>query len=483
MSNTAEKSALSRIEALVDENSFVQIGGLVNARNTDFNLQDKETPADGVITGYGVVDGSLVYVYSQDASVLGGAIGEMHSKKIVKLYDMAMKMGAPVIGLIDCAGLRLQESTDALNAFGEIYGKMALASGVIPQITAVFGNCGGGLGVLAELSDFTFMADNGKLFVNAPNTLDGNCVEKCDTSSAKYQSEETGLADMTGSEEEILTAMRNLITILPSNNEEDGAYTECVDDLNRTCENMENCGEDTLAALSLMSDGGYVTELKSGYAKEMITAFIKLNGMTVGAVANRAKSYASDGQCEEISDGTLTSAGCIKAAEFVAFCDAFNIPVVTLTNVKGFKATAGEEKTIAKAAAKLTYAFTNASVPKVNVVVGDSFGSAYSVMNAKSIGCDMVFAWPTANIGTMCPKSAVRIIYGDDLKEKDNVNTFLAEKEAEYEALQTSAASAAKRGYVDSIIQPCDTRKYVIGALEMLYTKREDRPAKKHGTV
>lgn len=483
MSNTTEKPALARIEALVDENSFVQIGGLVNARNTDFNLQDKDTPADGVITGYGVVDGSLVYVYSQDASVLGGAIGEMHAQKIVKLYDMAMKMGAPVIGLIDCAGLRLQEATDALNAFGEIYGKMALASGVIPQITAVFGNCGGGLGVLAELSDFTFMENSGRLFVNAPNTLDGNSVEKCDTSSAKYQSETTGLADVTGSEEEIIAAIRNLITILPSNNEEEGVYTECVDDLNRVCENMENCEEDTLAALSLMSDNGLITELKSGYAKDMVTAFIKLNGMTVGAVANRTKVYGTDGQCEEVSDGTLTSAGCIKAAEFVAFCDAFSIPVVTLTNVKGFKATVDEEKTIAKAAAKLTYAFTNASVPKVNVVVGDSFGSAYSVMNAKSTGCDMVFAWPSANIGTMCSKAAVRIIYGDELKEKDNVNAFLAEKEAEYEALQTSAVSAAKRGYVDSIIQPCDTRKYVIGALEMLYTKREDRPAKKHGTV
>lgn len=483
MNNVAEKSALGRIEALVDDNSFVQIGGLVNARNTDFNLQEKDTPADGVITGYGVIDEKLVYVYSQDSSVLGGAIGEMHSRKIVKLYDMAMKMGAPVIGLIDCAGLRLQEATDALNAFGEIYGRMAFASGVIPQITAVFGNCGGGLGVLAELSDFTLMAEDGKLFVNSPNALEGNRADKCDTSSSKYQSEITGLADMTGSEAQIIGMLRNLITILPSNNEEDGVYTECIDDLNRACAGMENCGEDTLTALSLMSDNGFVTEVKGAYAKEMVTAFIKLNGMTVGAVANRTKAYDTEGNCQELSDGTLTTAGCVKAAEFVNFCDSFNIPVVSLTNVKGFKATANEEKTIAKAAAKLTYAFTNASVPKVNVVVGDSFGSAYSVMNAKSTGCDMVFAWPAANIGTMSSENAVRIIYDEELKKVDDKNAFLKEKADEYAALQTCAVSAAKRGYVDSIIEPCDTRKYVIGALEMLYTKREDRPAKKHGTV
>lgn len=483
MSNMAEKSALGRIEALVDENSFVQIGGLVNARNTDFNMQEKDTPADGVITGYGVVDGSLVYVYSQDASVLGGTIGEMHAKKIVKLYDMAMKMGAPVIGLIDCAGLRLQEATDALNAFGEIYGKMAMASGVIPQITAVFGNCGGGLGILSELSDFTFMAESGKLFVNAPNTLDGNRADKCDTASASFQSEVTGLADFVGTEEEVMMSLRQLISVLPSNNEEDGVYTECSDSLNRVCEGMENCAEDTLTALALMSDSGFVSEVKSGYAKEMITAFIKLNGMTVGAVANRTKKYDASGECIDISDGTLTSAGCYKAAEFVNFCDAFNIPVVTLTNVKGFKATVDEEKTMAKAAAKLTYAFADATVPKVNVVVGDSFGNAYNVMNAKSTGCDIVFAWPDSKIGTMCPESAARIIYDEELRNVENKEAFLSEKTYEYANLQTSAMSAARRGYVDSIIEPCDTRKYVIGALEMLFTKREDRPVKKHGTV
>ena len=239
MSTTSNVSASKRIEALLDDNSFVEIGSLVKARTTDFNMTEKETPADGVVTGYGVIDDKLVYVYSQDASVLGGSIGEMHAKKIVKLYDMAMKMGAPVIGLIDCAGLRLQEATDALNAFGEIYMKQALASGVIPQISAIFGNCGGGLAIAAGMSDFTLMSDNAHLFVNSPNALDGNYTEKCDTSSAKFQSEETSNVDFTGDEAEVINKIRELVAMLPANNEDDMSFEECTDDLNRVCSGIE----------------------------------------------------------------------------------------------------------------------------------------------------------------------------------------------------------------------------------------------------
>lgn len=483
MSNSAEKSAIKRISALVDENSFVEIGGLVSARSTDFNLQDVQTPGDGVVTGYGIIDGNLVYVFSQDAGVLGGSIGEMHAKKIANIYEMAMKMGAPVIGLIDCAGLRLQESTDALDAFGTIYSKQALASGVIPQITAIFGNCGGGLGIVPTLSDFTFMANDGKLFVTSPNALDGNNETKCDTASADYQSRETGLVDFTGTEEEVLSNIRQLVSILPANNEDEAAIYECQDDLNRVCDELENCLEDTSVALANISDNNFVFEVKSQYAKEMVTAFIKLNGATVGAVANRTKVYDEEMKAVAEYDARLTTAGALKAAEFVEFCDAFDIPVITLTNTKGFAATVEEEKTISKAVAKLTYAFANATVPKVNVVIGHGFGSAYVAMNSKSVGADIVYAWPDAKIGTMCPKEAVRIIYAKEIKEAADKNAFIEEKAAEYKALQTSALSAAKRGYVDSIVAPQDTRKYLIGALEMLYTKREDRPVKKHGTV
>lgn len=478
MSNTMQSAAGRRIASLLDANSFVEIGGYVTARNTDFNMQQTETPSDGVITGYGVIDGNLVYVYSQDASVLGGTIGEMHARKITSLYDMAMKMGAPVIGLIDCAGLRLQEATDALNAFGEIYLKQSLASGVIPQITAVFGTCGGGLAVVPGLSDFTFIEkEHAQLFVNSPNALDGNRKEVCDTSSAKFQSEDAGLVDFTGTEEEILAGIRQLVTILPANNEDDDSYEECTDDLNRVCADLANAAGDTAILLSQISDNGLFVEVKAAYAKEMVTGFIKLNGMTVGAVANRTEVYDAEGNRTDAFDSVLTVNGSLKAAEFVQFCDAFNIPVLSLTNATGFKADKHAERKIARAAAKLTYAFANATVPKVNVVIGKAFGSAYAVMNSKALGADVTYAWSQAQIGMMDAKLAAKIMYADA------DSTVINEKAAEYAALQESAMAAARRGYVDTIIEAEDTRKYVIGAFEMLFTKREDRPAKKHGTV
>ena len=476
--NATENSASRRIATLLDEGSFVEIGGAVTARSTTFNLQEKAAPSDGVITGYGVIDGNLVYVYSQDADVLGGALGEMHAKKIARIYDMAMKMGAPVIGLIDCAGLRLQEATDALEAFGSLYHKQALASGVIPQVTAIFGMCGGGLAVVPGLTDFTFMeAKDGKLFVNSPNALEGNEISKCNTASAEYQSKTAGLVDGIGAEAEILGQIRDLVCMLPANNEDDMSYEECTDDLNRICADIANASEDTAIALAQIADNQILVETKKDYAKEMVTGFIRLNGMTVGVVANRSKVYNAEAEVEAEFDSVLTVDGCKKATDFVNFCDAFSIPVLTLTNVTGFAATVESEKNMASAVAKLTYAFANATVPKVNVIVGKAFGSAYVSMNSKSIGADLVYAWPTAEIGMMDAKLAAQIMYADADAETLN------EKAAEYKELQSSPNSAAARGYVDAIIEPADTRKYVIGAFEMLFAKREDRPAKKHGTV
>ncbi|HJB90425.1 MAG TPA: carboxyl transferase [Candidatus Eisenbergiella merdigallinarum] len=476
MSNTSQAS--QRITALLDDNSFVEIGAKVTARATDFNLKQTETPSDGVITGYGLIDGNLVYVYSQDASVLGGSIGEMHAKKIVNLYNLAMKTGAPVIGLIDSAGFRLQEAADALNAFGEIYLKQSLASGVIPQITAVFGSCGGGLALIPALTDFTFMeGSRAKLFVNSPNALAGNHTGKCDTSAAAFQSEEAGIVDVVGDEEQILSGIRELICMLPSNNEDNDAYEECTDDLNRASEELSACAGDTGVALSLIADDQRFFEVKASWAKDMVTGFMRLNGMTVGAVANRSEVLDEEGKVAETFDAALSVRGCEKAAGFVNFCDAFGIPVLSLTNAAGFAATKCSEKRIAKAAAKLTYAFASATVPKVNVVVGKAYGSAYNVMNSKATGADITYAWPDAKIGTMDAKLAAKIICDG----QDSAAIDACAKE--YEAGQTSAESAARRGYVDQIIEAADTRKYVIGAFEMLFTKREDRPAKKHGTV
>lgn len=477
MSTTSKAS--QRIAALLDDNSFVEIGGLVTARATDFNLNPNETPSDGCITGYGVINGNLVYVYSQDASVLNGTIGEMHAKKITNLYDLAMKTGAPVIGLIESAGLRLQEATDALAAFGEIYLKQTMASGVIPQITAVFGTCGGGLGLFPTMTDFTFMEEkNAKLFVNAPNALDGNVITKCDSSSAKFQAEESGIVDVVADEATILEKVRELVSFLPANNEDDASFLEdCTDDLNRVNPEIAGCVGDTSVALSILADDNNFFEVKSGYAKNMVTGFLRLDGVTVGAVANRSEICDEEGKVAEKLDAVLTAEGCEKAAEFVNFCDAFGIPVLTLTNVKGYEATLASEKTIAKAAAKLTYAFANATVPKVNVVIGKALGTAYVVMNSKAIGADITMAWPDAQIGAMDGKLAAKIMY--DGQGADVIN----EKAAEYEALTLNVTSAAKRGYVDQIVNAADTRKYVIGAFEMLFTKSEDRPAKKHGTV
>ena len=414
MSNRKDCLAAQRISRLLDENSFVELGSLVTARSTDFNLSQTQTPSDGVITGHGLIDGSLVFVYSQDVSVLNGTIGEMHAKKIASVYDMAMKMGAPVIGFLDCAGIRLQESVDALDGFGQIYAKQAQASGVIPQICAVFGTCGGGLSVVPALCDFAFVEkDGGKVFVNSPNAIERNRTEKCDTSAAEFQSSETGIVDGIGTEDEIFAKIRSLVSILPENNQADVYTGECTDDLNRACESMENMRGDARYLLAEISDGHVFFETKEDYAKDMVT---------------------------------------------------------------GFKACKCAEKRLAKAMGRLTYAFANATVPKVNLITGDVFGSASVIMNAKSIGADLVYAWPDVKVGMMDAKLAAGIMYEGESAD------VIEKKAKEYDALQDSVLSAAKRGYVDLVVEPQDTRKYVVAAFEMLYTKRMDGPFKKHGT-
>ena len=469
MSTTAEISALERINTLLDDNSFVEIGGLVKARSTDFELAKRNTPADGVITGYGTINSKLVYVYSQDVSVLGGSVGEMHAKKIVRIYDMALKMGAPVVGLIDCAGLRLEEATDALNAFAEIYKRQSMASGVIPQITAVFGKCGGGLSILTSLSDFTFMSDKGSLFVNSPNVLDGNYKEKNDTSAVKFQSENTENVDFAGTEEEVIEGIRSLIDIIPANNEDDLSFEETSDDANRVCEGLMGLKDDVQNLIAEISDENVFVETKKEYATDAVTGFIRLNGSTAGVIANNSNLLSVD--------------GADKMAEFVRFCDAFSIPVVTFTNVTGFDTTIAQEKNLSKSLARLAAAFGEASVPKINVVVENAFGSAYTIMNSKGLGCDVVYAWPNTKIGMMDADAAVKIIYANEIAKADDSVKEINDKAKEYAELQLGANSAASRGYVDSIIEPEDTRKYIIGALEMLYTKREYVLDKKHGTV
>lgn len=476
MSNTQGMSAKERILSLLDASSFVETGALVTKRNTDFNMMEKSVPSDGVITGYGLIQDRPVYVYSQDAAALAGSIGEMHAKKIVAVYEMAMKVGVPVIGLIDCAGLRLQEATDALAGFGEIYKVKADASGVIPQISAVFGNCGGGVAVMTALSDYTFMeAEHGKFFVNSPNTLAGNYTEKCDTASAAYQAA-NGMVDFVGeNEEDVLNQVRTLCSLLPDNNAQAAMGADTEDDLNRLVSGFGS--GDASVSLADISDGNVFVEVQAAYAKEMVTGFITLDGMTIGAVANRTELLDAEGKSVEKYEARLTTAGCRKAASFVKKCDAFNIPVLTLTNTEGYVATLEEEASVSRAAAELTYAFAQADVPKINVVTGNAYGSAYVTMNSKHIGADMVFALSDAKIGMMDAGLAAKVMYADD-KEVD------VEKIAsEYEKVQSSAEAAAKRGYVDAVINAADARKQLVYAFGMLSSKSEYPLTRKHGTV
>ena len=358
----SKMSARQRIEYLFEDATFVEIGSLVSARNTDYNLGAKKLPGDGVITGYGVIGDRMVYAYSQDSEVLGGSVGEMHARKIAGLYELAVKTGAPVVGLMDSSGLRLQEASDALQAFGTIFMEQVAASGKIPQICAVFGQCGGGSAVMSALSDFTFMeADNGALFVNSPNTLEDIKAAGLDSSSAAYQAEHAGNVDFVcGSEEEMLDKVKALLTMLPSDYEADDAFLEEGDDLNRIIPELNDMEYDAHFLLSSISDHKSMLEVKEMYAKYMITAFIRLNGETVGAVANQPAE----------GESLLSVKGMEKAVHFINFCDSFNIPILTVTYVTGMKASLHEERRLAGMLARLTAALASSTVPKVNLVTG-----------------------------------------------------------------------------------------------------------------
>lgn len=471
MSKGKDLSANDRITQLLDESSFVEVGAYVTARSTDFNVQDVDTPKDGVITGYGTINDKLVYVYSQDISVLSGAVGEMHAKKIAKLYDMAGKVNAPIIGLIDSAGMRLQEASDALNAFARIYMKQTLCSGIIPQITAVLGTCGGGAALIPGMSDFTFMRNDAKIFVNSPNSLSGNYVEKLDTSSAEYLSSNTNLIDgRADTDEEVLSQIRDLINILPD------AFTVDIsdpdDDPNRTIPNLDSLKDDGREVIKNIADDNYYFELKSEFGTDITCGLIKLGGKTTGVIASQAAKSK-----------VLSTEGAVKSAKLINFCDAFDIPIVTLVNVQGFKATVGEEAKAARSYSKLAAAYANSDVPAVTVLMGDAYGSAYTIMNSKSLGADIVYSWPKAKVGMMDSEMAVKIMYADELDKADDKAAFLSDMKKKYEDVQSSPSASAARGYIDDIIEPDATRKRIIAALYMLDTKSEVRAYKKHTTI
>ena len=466
MKNILKNSAFARIHSLLDENSFVEIGAEITARSTDFHLYKEELPKDGVITGYGQINGRLVYVYSQDSSVLGGAIGEMHSRKITRLYDMALKMGAPIIGILDSSGVRLQESMDALAGLGEIYQKQAIASGIIPQYALIMGNCGGGLSMIPALCDFTFIEEtNGSLFLQSPNAIPSNHRDICDTTRATWKSTNSQSIDFIGKEEDLYLEVRRFIDMLPSNNRYDIFQEEfCEDDPNRDFESLE--AKDPSILLTELADYHVFVETKKETTKEMVTGFLQLNGMTIGCIANRTTS--------EGSTASLTALGAKKAGDFLTFCDAFHIPILTLTNVSGFQPSFESEVLTAANCASFVSSYSFATVPKVTLILEEAFGSASLIMGSKSLGTDLVYAWKDARIGSMDGEKMANILYKGESKK------IIKEKAAEYEQTHASARAAAAHGHLDRIIDPIDTRKYLISAFDMLASKRDVRMDKKH---
>ena len=437
--------ALSRIDALLDDNSFVELQSLVTSRNTDFNLDAKKEPSDGVIIGHGLIDGTLVFVFSQNADVLGGTIGEMHAKKILSVYDMALKVGAPVIGLLDCGGVRLQESFDALEALGQVIAKAADVKGVVPQLMCVCGNCGGGLSVLPALADFSFMTDDAALFINSPDALTGNSADKNDTSAAAFQAAEAGTVDMTGTFDEMAQAMRQIISMIPND------IIEGTDDLNRASEGLADKLDDAAAVATELADNRQFVELKAGYAKEMVTGLMKLDGVTIGVIGNR----------ELDGEAILSAKGCRKAADFVSLCDTYEIPLLSITNVAGFKATVYAEKCLPRALAELTQALVDAAVPKINLITKQAYGSAYVLMNSKAMGADLVYSFESSKVGAMEASKAAKILAADGV-DADKVA-------ADYASIQDSALTAAAHGHIDRIVTEADTRKYIIAGFEMFF--------------
>ena len=484
MSTTSQAS--QRIAALLDDNSFVEIGAKVTARATDFNITKNAAPSDGVITGYGVINGNLVYVYSQDASVLGGTIGEMHAKKISAIYDMAMKMGAPVIGLIDCAGLRLQEATDALNAFGEVYGKQVMASGVIPQISVIMGPCAGGAVYSPAITDFVFMVDKtSQMFITGPQvikTVTGEEVSAEQLGGAMTHNTISGVAHFIGKDDEdTLMQVRELLSYLPANNMETVPEVESADDPNRLIPEFNeiipdnpNKAYNMYDIIKGLADDGKYLDVMPHYAKNMITCYIRMAGRTVGVIANQPK----------VGAGCLDINASDKAARFIRRCDAFNTPVLTIEDVPGFlPGTDQEYGGIIRHGAKMLYAYCEATVPKITMILRKAYGGAYIGMCNKELGSDMVLAWPSAQIAVMGASGAANIVFKKEIAAADDPIAKRQEKIDEYEEKFNNPYRAAERGYVDDIIEPATARQRIISALEMLSSKRLSLPSKKHGNI
>ncbi|MDD6484615.1 MAG: carboxyl transferase domain-containing protein [Clostridiales bacterium] len=479
-------TARERINALLDEGSFVEVDAFVSHRCSEFGMDRTEIPGEGVVTGYGTVDGRLTFVYAQDFTAMGGSLGEMHAKKICKVMDMAAKMGAPIIGMNDSGGARIQEGVDALSGFGDIFYRNTLNSGVIPQISVIMGPCAGGAVYSPAITDFIFMVDKtSQMFITGPQVIKsvtGEDVTANDLGGAQVHNSESGVAHFRASnDEECIEQIKKLLSYLPSNNLEEAPLADVTDPINRLSEKLTTIVPDDASkaydvkeVIAEIVDNGDFFEIMKDFAKNIVIGFARMNGQTVGVVANQPKVMA----------GSLDINSSDKAARFIRFCDSFNIPLVTLTDVPGYFPGIEQEKGgIIRHGAKILYAYSEATVPKINVILRKAYGGAYIAMSSKHLGADMVMAWPTAEIAVMGPEGAANIIFKNDIKESADPIATRQEKIQEYRNKFASPFEAAKRGYVDDVIEPDSTRPRIIAALEMLASKRETRPAKKHGNL
>ena len=484
--DAGKMTARERLALLFDENSFVEIDAFVKHRCTELGMQDVEAPGEGVVTGYGTVEGKLVYAFAQDFTVVGGSLGEMHAKKICKVMDMALKMGAPLVGINDSGGARIQEGVDALSGYGNIFYRNTIASGVIPQISVVMGPCAGGAVYSPALTDFVFMVDKtSQMFITGPQVIKavtGEDVTFEELGGAMTHNQISGVAHfISDNEEECIGEIKRLLSFLPSNNMEGVPVFECDDDINRVEEVLNdmvpdnpNKAYDMKEVIRALVDNGDFMEVQQHYAMNIITGYARLNGKSIGIIANQPKVLAG---CLDINASD-------KGGRFIRTCDAFNIPVLTLVDVPGFlPGTNQEYGGIIRHGAKMLYAYSEATVPKVTLIVRKSYGGAYLAMCSKDMGADQVFAWPSAEIAVMGPDGAANIIFKREIEAADDPVAIRNEKIQEYKDKFANPYVAAKRGYVDDVIEPSVTRQRLISAFDMLESKRETRPAKKHGNL
>ncbi|MCJ7422726.1 acyl-CoA carboxylase subunit beta [Candidatus Bathyarchaeota archaeon] len=479
-------TARERIELLLDAGSFNELDQFVAHQCTEFGMADKKILGDGVITGYGTVDGRLVYVFSQDFTVFGGSLGEMFAKKVCKLMDLAMKTGAPVIGLNDSGGARIQEGVASLGGYGDIFFRNVISSGVIPQISAIMGPCAGGAVYSPALTDFIIMVDKtSHMFITGPDvvkTVLGQEVTFEELGGAMIHSQTSGVAHLIAKDEEhCIQIIKKLLSYVPSNYLEDPPTQETGDDPNRIDESLARIlpddpdkPYDIKEIINRVVDNGEFFEIQPLWAQNIVIGFARLNGKTIGVVANQPTRYA----------GALDTNSSMKAGRFIRFCDAFNIPIITFVDVPGFLPGVEQEHGgIIKHGSKLLYAYCEATVPKITVILRKDYGGAYDVMGSKHSGADINYAWPTAEIAVMGPHGAINIIFRKEIAEAKNQEQKRDELVSEYRQKFASPYIAAQKGYIDEVIEPAETRPKLISALESLATKREPRPSRKHSNV